>query len=248
MESNYFEEVVDEGGNVSPWSDNSTTGKNDKEYIDKECKRDTRVASTELPFSIKGTSTESEGVRGGPAGTDSLEYLATITVMKNHPPKLAVHSIPLGEMIDLMKTYGPECNKERNRNKTTITEASIRRKFARWFPDFFTYFRYNCWTGKCEPILGVTQEQKRRMQKRKISEARRLRSNKGVPMSKLYGAHQLGNDKTGLQSRKGPPSDLATHTIITLLRHDLSEIRNRVPHLPHIWQHIIAIIIISFTR
>jgi hypothetical protein len=66
---------------------------------------------------------------------EGLDCLSKLASMQNQPHKLNVNSIPLNQMRALVLTFGPEKNEVR-RTRKPITETSLRRRFARWFPKF----------------------------------------------------------------------------------------------------------------
>lgn len=77
------------------------------------------------------------------------------------PPKAHYSAIPVATMVELMEKYGPERCLTR-RSKKQPTNDSIRRKFVRWFPNFFWRFRYDVRSGTYVPAIGERQEQLRR--------------------------------------------------------------------------------------
>jgi hypothetical protein len=82
------------------------------------------------------------------------------------PPKLCVAKIPITEIKRLMEKFGPERSRFRN-SKKIPSEASLRRRFARWFPHFFHHFRYEVQTDQYQPQFGEKLEITRRIYLRK---------------------------------------------------------------------------------
>jgi hypothetical protein len=82
------------------------------------------------------------------------------------PPKLCIAQIPITEIKRLMDKFGPERSRFRQSNKKA-SETSLRRRFARWFPNFFHHFRYQEQTNQFHPLFGEKLEISRRIHMRK---------------------------------------------------------------------------------
>jgi hypothetical protein len=80
--------------------------------------------------------------------------------------------IDLDTMKSLMHTFGPERSTFRHESKQT-SDASLRRKFRRWFPNFFQYFFFEVKTGQWLARLGAEEEGKRRAFLRRMSQTQK---------------------------------------------------------------------------
>lgn len=121
----------------------------------------------------KTNECDTEGENKASAGKmAALCYIGNFTLQSSSSKmRHTVNSIPLEEMEYLMTEYGPEGRKYEAKAKSkSCKTASIRRKFARWFPDFFRYFVYDHYHQKYVPVLGERVEKLRR---RHMSERRK---------------------------------------------------------------------------
>jgi hypothetical protein len=90
---------------------------------------------------------------GGPSGIAKT--------LRRDPRRFGVVSVPVDQMIFLMHKFGPEQNTRRSLTKRPKI-SSLKRKFARWNPNFFEWFRVDPATQKYEPIIGDEGELQRR--------------------------------------------------------------------------------------
>jgi hypothetical protein len=101
-----------------------------------------------------------------------LLALSRFASLEVRPSKLNVNLIPLDQMKQLMLLYGPETFSYR-KSRRFAKEKSTRRRFSRWFPNFFRYFQYNAEKDTYEPVLGVAVEQERRKIMRSLHESKK---------------------------------------------------------------------------
>jgi hypothetical protein len=107
---------------------------------------------------------------------DLAGVLAVAAVENGLRQNLAVNAIPVETMKEVMKRYGPETFEQR-RATAPATDASIRRRFARFFPDFFLFFFYFPQTGTYHPYLGEFGEKQRRAVRRQLAKKTRKEVN-----------------------------------------------------------------------
>lgn len=108
-------------------------------------------------------------------GTSAVEHgidvLSEFASIRSNPVRLQTNSVPIEHMLELMEKYGPLYNSVKTRSSGFTSKNAIRRKFARWFPDFVQSFRYDHDSGKFVPLLGEDKE----LLRRELSRRRRSR-------------------------------------------------------------------------